>query len=216
MKQDKRDRRSLRTRRLVNAAVMDLMLEKRFDTITVQDLLERAGIGRSTFYTHYFDKDDVLASIADEMLATFRQQMSQRDAREGKQTADATDVGQMILPSLAPFQHVQQVQEQYQPLRPTVRGHTGEGVWNTGQMLLSRNIEEALKAIWLERDGTTSPTVPLLVVAQYLAGAFLTLFKWWLEADMPYSPEEMDRVFWHLALPGVRASLLAEQAEEDA
>lgn len=63
MKQIKQDRRSLRTRRLVNTALMDLLLEKRFDAITVQDLLDRAGIGRSTIYTHYFDKDDVLASI---------------------------------------------------------------------------------------------------------------------------------------------------------
>jgi AcrR family transcriptional regulator len=41
------------------------LLEKRFDAITVQDLLDRAGIGRSTFYAHYFDKDDVLAQIAE-------------------------------------------------------------------------------------------------------------------------------------------------------
>jgi hypothetical protein len=43
------------------------------------------------------------------------------------------------------------------------------------------------------------------VVAQYLAGAFLNLLKWWLKAEMPYSPEQMEKIFQQLALPGVRA-----------
>jgi hypothetical protein len=45
--------------------------------------------------------------------------------------------------------------------------------------------------------------MPLTVVAQYLAGAFLNLLKWWLEAEMPYTPEQMDAMFQQLALPGV-------------
>ncbi len=52
MKQDKQDRRSQRTRRLVSSAMTELLREKRYGAITVQDLLDRAGIGRSTFYTH--------------------------------------------------------------------------------------------------------------------------------------------------------------------
>ena len=47
MKQDKQDHRSQRTRRLVNSAMTELLREKRYDVITVQDLLDRAGIGRS-------------------------------------------------------------------------------------------------------------------------------------------------------------------------
>jgi hypothetical protein len=45
------------------------------------------------------------------------------------------------------------------------------------------------------------------VVAQYLAGAFLTLLKWWLEAEMPYPPEQMDRIFQQLVLPGMWATI---------
>lgn len=62
MKQDKQDRRSQRTRRLVSSAMTELLREKRYDAITVQDLLDRAGIGRSTFYTHYFDKEAISRS----------------------------------------------------------------------------------------------------------------------------------------------------------
>jgi hypothetical protein len=44
-------------------------------------------------------------------------------------------------------------------------------------------------------------------MAQYLAGAFLNLLKWWIEAEMPYSPEQMDEIFQQLALPGVWATI---------
>ncbi len=127
MKQDKQDRRSQRTHRLVNSAMMELLFEKHYDTITVQDILDRAGIGRSTFYTHYFDKEDVLTSIAEQMLETFGQQFSQRNAEQG------------IVPGLELFQHVQQNQQYFQAM---LRGHAGEVLWEAAQTALSRTIEQ--------------------------------------------------------------------------
>jgi Transcriptional regulator C-terminal region len=44
-------------------------------------------------------------------------------------------------------------------------------------------------------------------MSQYLAGAFVNLLKWWLEAEMPYSPERMDEMFQQLAMPGVWATV---------
>src|SRR5690348_8611136 len=117
MKQDKQDRRSQRTRRLVNTAMLELLFEKHYETITVQDILDRAGIGRSTFYTHFFDKEDVLTSIAEQMLGTFSQQLSQRRGGE-------------MVPVLELFEHVQQ-HEQY--FRAMLRGHTGEVFWEAAQ-----------------------------------------------------------------------------------
>ncbi len=70
------------------------------------------------------------------------------------------------------------------------------------QAILSKNIEQNLASALSEKR---SPSVPLVLVAQYLAGAFLNLLKWWLEAEMPYSPERMDEMFQQLALPGVWA-----------
>lgn len=189
MKQDKQDRRSQRTRRLINSAMMDLLFEKRYDEMTVQDVLDRANIGRSTFYTHYFDKEDVLASIAEQQLELLSQQLSQRDA------------GQGIIPSLELFQHVHQ---NHQYFRAMLRGHAREVLWDAAQTSLSRTIEQALATTLAKKR---SPSVPLTVVSQYLAGAFLNLLKWWLEAEMPYSPEQMDEMFQQLALPGVWATV---------
>ena len=56
------DRRVRRTRDLLGDALVALMQEKPFETITVQHVLDRARIGRSTFYTHYRSKDDLFLS----------------------------------------------------------------------------------------------------------------------------------------------------------
>ncbi len=194
MRQDKQDRRSQRTRRLVMSAMMDLLAEKSYDAITVQDLLDRANIGRSTFYSHYFDKEDVLASVAEQMLETLRKPLSHRDA------------GQGIIPSRELFQHALQNQ---QHLRTMLRGRAREVVWDAAQASLGRTIEQALAAPFAKNR---SPSVPLPVLAEYLAGAFLNLLKWWIETEMPYSPAQMDDIFQQLALPGVWATLEGKRA----
>lgn len=194
MKQEKRDRRSQRSRQLIRSAMLDLLFERRYDEILVQDILDRANIGRSTFYTHYFDKEDVLASIADEQLEMLSQQLSQREA------------GQGIIPSLEVFQHVHQNRQYF---RAMLRGRAREALWDAAQTALSRTIEQALATSLAEKH---SLLVPMTVVSQYLAGAFLNLLKWWLEAELPYSPEQMDDMFQQLALPGVWTTLEGKRA----
>jgi AcrR family transcriptional regulator len=187
MRKDKQDRRSQRTRRLISSAMAELMSEKSYDAITVQDLLDRADIGRSTFYSHYFDKEDVLASVAEEMLEMLSQQLSQRNA------------GQGIIPSLELFQHAYQ---NHQYFRAMLRGQAREVLWDAAQTSLSKTIEQTLATTFAQKP---SPSVPLPVMSQYLAGAFLNLLKCWLTAEMPYSPEQMDEMFQQLALPGIWA-----------
>lgn len=62
------DRRVRRTRRLLHRSLIELMLERGYARITVQDILDRADVGRSTFYSHYRDKDDLLAVSCTEFL----------------------------------------------------------------------------------------------------------------------------------------------------
>ncbi len=60
------DRRTIRTRDALGDALVELMQERPFKSLTVQDVLDRAGVGRSTFYTHYRDKDDLFISDVEE------------------------------------------------------------------------------------------------------------------------------------------------------
>jgi AcrR family transcriptional regulator len=65
---EKGDPRVRRTRDRLGDALVELLVEKSFDDITVHDVLERAGVSRSTFYTHYRDKNDLFLSDAEEFF----------------------------------------------------------------------------------------------------------------------------------------------------
>lgn len=190
MKQQKTDRRSQRTYHLVSSAFADLLIEKPYTEIVVQDILDRAGIGRTTFYAHYFDKEDVLNSMVEEQLEMFTHQIAHPTAR------------QRVVPSLELFEHI--YQSPHQHFRALMRSCVSEPLWEALQTALCRVIEPTLCTLCAEKR---SPQIPLPVVSEYLASAFITLLKWWLSADMPYPPEQMDNIFQQLVLPGVWAML---------
>jgi AcrR family transcriptional regulator len=190
VKQQKADRRSQRTYHLVSSAFAELLVEKPYDEILVQDILDRAGIGRTTFYAHYFDKEDVLDSMTEQILSMFTHQLTHSTAR------------QRVVPSLELFEHI--YQSPHQHFRALMRSRAGEPLWEALQTALCRAIEPELATLCAK---IRSPSIPLPVVPEYLAGAFLTLLKWWVAADMPYPPEQMENIFQQLALPGVWAML---------
>src|ERR1700686_4075388 len=103
--QPKVDRRVLRTRDALGDALVDLMHEKSFDDITVQQLLDRAGVGRSTFYVHYRDKDDLFLSDVEDFLEL----VSSALKRQGAST-------KRLLPVQELFTHIREVREFYASL----------------------------------------------------------------------------------------------------
>jgi AcrR family transcriptional regulator len=195
MRNTKDDRRSRRTRQMLNAALLALMLEDRYDEITVQDIIDRADVGRATFYAHYLDKDDLLISEFTRVLDTLIQQIDQRSP------ADQPD-----LPSLTLF--FGHVQEHYPLYKGLARGGGIDLLYKKGHQRLRQLVEQRLQAAMVE------PAAParLPFVADYIAGTILNILKWWLEHEMPYTPEQVDALFRQLVQPGVLATLrLASQ-----
>lgn len=182
------DRRTQRTRHTLSHALVALIQKKRYDAITVQDICEQANVGRSTFYAHYHDKDDLLASNFSEMMKNLSQPFVDRD-------------GQLLFPLAPLFEHTQSHQDLYKML------HWGGGIdvlLRAGQQHWSQQIAQYVEA--LLQDGR-QPTVPIPVIAAYMAGSLQTLLFWWLDRKMPYSPERMDEMFQQLVMPGVNAAL---------
>jgi AcrR family transcriptional regulator len=191
MRNTKADRRSERTRQLLNGALIELMLEQRYDEITVQDIIDRANIGRSTFYAHYLDKEDLLVSGFTRVLDTLSEHPHQRDSG-----ADQAP------PSLVRFfQHVQSNHQLYKAL---VRGGGIDRLFKKSHQYMRRNIEQHLAELIPPGQ---PPAAPLPMVADYLAGAILSMLTWWLDNEMPYTPEQMDALFQQLVRPGVQATL---------
>lgn len=190
MRNTKVDRRSQRTRQLLSTALIEVMLEKRYDEITVQDIIDRANVGRSTFYAHYLDKEDLLVGGFTRVLDALTQH------------GESFGTGELVPPSLVPFfQHVQEHHRLYAAL---ARGGGIDLLYKKGHERMRENIEQQLRAAI---PAAQIPAVPLHLVATHIAGAILTMLTWWLEQGMPYPPERMDAMFQQLILPGVQATL---------
>ena len=188
MKNAKDDRRSKRTRKALGDALVELMLEKRFDDITVQDILDRADVGRSTFYDHFTDKEQLLMSEIERMI----HQLDQYTLEMGNQH-------HALLPSLELFRHVQQERRLMQSF---VWGRGAEMLTRDFQGQVSKVIEQNLLSLTGDK---VSFTVPPPVVASFVASTFLMLLRWWFDEDMRHTPEQMDEMFQKLVMPGVHS-----------
>src|SRR5262245_37014945 len=122
----KEDARVRRTRDALGDALVALMQEKPFDSITVQDVLDRANVGRSTFYSHFSDKDDLLMSDADE----FFEGMAMALSRQG-------DKSDRVFPVREFFNHLIEAKSFVDALRSSGRmndkmelahGHVARGI----------------------------------------------------------------------------------------
>jgi len=187
--EDKEDRRVVRTRQLLQEALVSLILERGYDEVTVQDVLDRANLGRSTFYAHYRNKDDLLFSGFEQFAASLHAR-----THDGGGPADF---------SLHLFRHVAQRRR----LLKALWGHQGSrAIMKRSEIamgaVLRRQIEQ------LARD--QSPSVPLDIVTHYVASSLMSLITLWLDRDLPYTAEQMDAMFRQLTMPGVLAALGAE------
>jgi AcrR family transcriptional regulator len=187
---ERTDRRSRRTRRFIAQALIALMLEERYDRITVQDIIDRADVGRSTFYAHYRDKEDVLIKESERMIALLYAEIEPDGAGD-----------QLLLPSLGLFRHVEQMHREYQAL---FRGRFLEVFYSTAHRYLTASVERRLAAA---AEDDVEGDMPLPILADFVVGTFLHLMRWWLEHERPYPPEHMDEILERLVLPGVKAAL---------
>ena len=177
------DRRVRRTTQALTHALVALAQEKRYDAITIQDLLDRADVGRSTFYSHYRGKDDLLLRAFERLIERLDQAMA-RDAPEHSRVAPVREL----------FGHVGEFRSFHREL---ARAHMLDRLYQAGTHQLSRTIARRLDTL---PPGPGGNPVPLPVMAQALAGALFALLRWWVDHDAPYSPERMDEMYHALQL----------------
>src|SRR5215208_7262917 len=159
-----------------------------FDTITVQDVLDRAHVSRSTFYSHYCDKDDLLMSDAEEFFESISMALSV-----------SGDKSHRVFPVKEFFAHLSNVQPffkalvksgKYQENMELARGHFARGI--------ERRLAE------LPRGKSIPPNeLPAIAIAH--AGALLSLLTWWLDRGMRETPAEMDELFHRIVWNGTPA-----------
>ena len=182
----KTDARVRRTRDALGDALITLMQEKPFETITVQDVLDRAHVSRSTFYTHYSDKDDLLMSDAEEFFEALSTALSEHG-----------DQSERVFPVREFFTHLSDVQPFYKAL---VKSGKFQENMELARGHFARGIERRLKEL---PRGQSIPPHELPAIAFTHAGALLSLLTWWLDRGMRESPADMDALFHRLVWNGV-------------
>ena len=188
------DRRVRRTRELLRRALLSLIQERGYDRITVQDIIDRADIGRSTFYAHYRDKDDLL-------LAGFEDIRSALAAERKAAEQAAGPTSEFLQPLRVVFRHVEGHRHVWQPL---ARKGGAEVVTRIMRDNVTDLVREHLRS-QLPGLGRNQPQ--LEVAVQYVASACIGLLTWWLDNDTPYSAEELYAIFRRLTIQGLRRFL---------
>ena len=176
----KMDRRIQRTRELLQKALIELIDERGYDAITIQDIVDRANIGRTTFYKHYNSKDDLFMSCHEAIVSSFQFERLYTHPLSREELLDKEAPPRLILA----FQHLDETRAR---LSPIFQGKDGPVILKQIRDRSAKEIEANLRAIMHKAD----ESIPLDILAGYLAGAQLALVLWWLEKRRAHSPKDI-------------------------
>ena len=172
------DRRVKRTQDAIVEALFALAIEKGYEHVSVKDIVDRANVGRTTFYAHYNDKDDLLNSVLGMLFASISDMLSLED------TAD-------ISPARALFEHV----DSHEHLQ---RAFDFELI----SAKFQREVVFIVQRQLAKRTRTTDKR-RLEMKAEVISGGLIASLKWWLKAGKPYSAKEMAEMFQRTFVAGI-------------
>lgn len=181
------DRRTQKTEALLREALAALIREKPYDDIVVKEILDRANVGRSTFYTHFRDKDELLLSGIQDMLP------SARPADGGRVPAKPCDG--IVWFSLPILEHI----EQHRRAGGATMGPRGRRAMHEHlQHAITELIEDEVSTALRRRPaGHVSPEL----LVRGIASTFVLVLNWWVESENPLPAREADSLFRGLIEP---------------
>ena len=190
------DLRIRRTHHFLQKAMIELIMEKGFEAITVGDLAERAMINRATFYRHYQDKYDLVVKIFEETASSLMEHMKPFHK----------DAGQIDLEHppeiwVQVFEHVAEQSQLYRAM-----------LGKNGSPCLAAHMREYLIKLILENEKRWKPSrgsshqidpampevLPVIQLSHVLIGTII----WWLESEKRSTPRQIATWFCHFAFYG--------------
>lgn len=172
------ERRRLRTRKLLIETALQLVLEKGYDSVSIQDITDRADLGRGTFYIHFKDKEEIVWTAIQELFQELEEEAHQQLDRRMPQVE--------YHGFLNIFRHA----EKHRDLYRVMFGRQGAVV------LTARAQDFLADAFLYDIRNAPEPTeidfnIPEEIEAQILTGVIARLLFWWLETPNDYSAEQM-------------------------
>jgi AcrR family transcriptional regulator len=178
----KEDRRIQRTRQLLRDSLMELIVERGFSDLTIQDITDRANVSRTTFYLHYRDKYELLFDNIQILYTGLISNSIGSISREGLLSGECDH----ILGDPGDYVHVAQYADFYRAML-SKKGDAGFIV------RVEEYLAQLSQSLFIEPliSPENPPLIPAAMAAHALAGAQIGMVIWWLKNDMPLSPEEM-------------------------
>ena len=190
----KEDRRVQRTRQLLLSALMSLLSERGFDKLTVQGIINRANVGRATFYAHFVDKEDLLVQAMDPFSAALKERQRRSLAVGGAKDSDAFAFAREL------FAHAEGHRDVFRSLVGKRASAILRRHFERMQLELVREEVRALAA--RRRKGG----FPVEAVSHALASALFGLLVWWMEGRPRLTAAEVSELYRRMAVASVSSA----------
>jgi AcrR family transcriptional regulator len=179
---NRHQRRRQRTRAQLQEAMLELVLERGFDSIVIQEITDRADLGRGTFYFHFKNKEDALWSIIEDRIHVTENEVA--EAFKGELPEKPEYYGYVNI-----FQHIEKNKRVYQ----LIVGNKGsQEVANRAKQYLVEETIRDMKNFDLYREIGQ----PSEITAQIVVGILFSLAYWWIETPNEYKVEDMAEIIY--------------------
>ncbi|MEN6460384.1 MAG: TetR/AcrR family transcriptional regulator [Syntrophomonas sp.] len=176
------DRRIQKTRESIFGAFSFLLARKGYSKITVQEIIDEANIGRSTFYSHFETKDDLLKALCSDIFEhVFSEDLTSENTHDFSSAKNDLE---------AKITHI------LYHLKDSKRDMKGILRFESGELFLSvfkKYLEQLLRE-FVTNDSLDG--IPEEYVVNHMVGGFVETVKWWIQNDMIQSPEELTKYFF--------------------
>jgi AcrR family transcriptional regulator len=187
---DRTDRRVKRTHKLLQQALVSLTLEKGFEEVTIRDITDRADVGYATFFRHYPDKEALLADVLEAMKDEFQSLLAPFSI-----VSNPEKTGTLL------FEYVEQNCDLCRVLFNS-----------TDTMSLLKPVQEiGLSESPSMFSVSKQSSVPFDIAISHLMSSLVMLIRWWLDHDMPYTPERMGQFAAELIIRPVIGAVLGNE-----
>ena len=170
------DRRQQKTRKAIFNALSSLLEQKRFECITVQEIIDEANIGRSTFYAHFETKDDLLKEMCTDIFHHIFNEKLPQEAN----CSYADGITNLELKLGHILYHLRVCKRD---LKGILEGESGE--------LFLRFLKNYLRDLFVRYKDDFPCGIPEDFLLHHLTASFAEAAKWWMREDARHSPEEM-------------------------
>lgn len=178
------DRRQQKTRKAIFSAFTALLNRRNYNAVTVQDIIDEANIGRSTFYAHFDTKEELLKQLCielfDHIIGTA---MDQQDTH-GLYTC--TNAPHSVICHI--LQHLQENDNNILTLLSCESSPIFLNYFKSG-------MEDLVRTQMLKDPEHRRSDIPQDFLINHIAGSFVEMVQWWLEGGCAQTPQQLDDYF---------------------